>query len=415
MSRPRADIRASAEKHDALLERRLETIIPEIMQREGFEAWVLVAREYNEDPVLETMLPATWLGTARRRTILVFTEGGLRRAAISRYPVGSFSSVWDPANHPDQWKALADHLSEVAGPIGINVSSTFALADGLSLSEYDGLVSALPDHVASHLRSGENLAIGWLETRLEEEVDDFRAACTDAHGLLRRGLSNEVVTSGTTTNDDIAWWLRDSLSEAGFSTWFQPGVTLQRRGDDGLATPAHKHQDRIIERGDLLHIDFGIVANGVHTDQQQHAYVLREGEAAPPSSLTNGLAQGNHLQDILMSHMVVGRTGNEALSAALSQARDEGIRPIIYTHPLGLHGHAAGATIGLWDNQDKVEGAGDYPISLNTGWSIELAVEIDVAEWGGQTVRIMLEEDAILGKGGISFLDGRQTELWLIE
>jgi hypothetical protein len=115
-----------------------------------------------------------------------------------------------------------------------------------------------------------------------------------------------------------------------------------------------------------------------------------------------------------MSEMRVGRTGNDVLSSALAQAQDEGIRPIIYTHPLGLHGHAAGATIGLWDNQQNVEGAGDYPVSLNTGWSIELAVEIDVSEWDGQTVKIMLEEDAFLSEEGIGFLDGRQTELWLI-
>lgn len=415
MSGRETNARTNANKHDALLERRLDIIVPEIMERDGFDAWVLIAREYNEDPVLQTMLPSTWLRTARRRTILVFTRGGHSRTAISRYPVGSFPSVWDPATQPDQWEALAEQLSNVDGPIGVNVSSTFALADGLTLSEYDGLVSALPDQVASHLTGGENLAIGWLETRLEEEVGEFRAACAAAHGLLRRALSNEVITPGTTTTEDIAWWLRHSLSDAGFGTWFQPGVTLQRQGDDSLATPADGPQNRTIEPGDLVHIDFGIVTDGYHTDQQQHAYVLRDGETVAPASLTNGLSHANRLQDILMSKMDVGRTGNEVLAAALSDARNEDIHPIIYTHPLGLHGHAAGATIGLWDNQGMVDGAGDYPISLHTAWSIELAVEIDVPEWDGQTIRIMLEEDAFLDKGGVRFLDGRQSELWLIE
>ncbi len=414
VSRPEFSARASAAKRDALLERRLEVIVPDLMAREGFEAWVLIAREYNEDPVLETMLPATWLGTARRRTILVFTEGGRRRAAISRYPIGPFPSIWDPAAQPDQWAALTDHLSAIEGRIGINVSSVFALADGLTLSEYDGLVSALPDETAAHLTGAENLAIGWLETRLPEEVADYSSACAHAHEFLRRALSSEVVTPGKTTTDDIAWWLSDAVSNAGFGSWFHPGVTLQRRGDDTLGTPADGHQDRTVTRGDLLHIDFGIVTNGYHTDQQQHAYVLGDGETAAPESLQRGLVQGNRLQDILMSEMRVGRTGNDVLSSALAQAQTEDIRPIIYTHPLGLHGHAAGATIGLWDNQQSVEGAGDYAVSLNTGWSIELAVEIAVSEWDGQTVKIMLEEDAFLSEEGIGLLDGRQTELWLI-
>jgi hypothetical protein len=179
-------------------------------------------------------------------------------------------------------------------------------------------------------------------------------------------------------------------------------------------SPADGINDRVIERGDLVHIDFGIVRNGYHTDQQQHAYVLAEGESAPPGSLVSGLAQGNRLQEILMAEMSPGLTGNEVLRSTIDAARSEGIRPIVYTHPIGLHGHAAGSTIGLWDNQEAVVGAGDYPIGANTGWSIELALEVEVPEWDGQTARIMLEEDAFLGADGVTFLDGRQEELWLI-
>jgi hypothetical protein len=196
--------------------------------------------------------------------------------------------------------------------------------------------------------------------------------------------------------------------------WFHPGVTVQRRGD-GTASPADGITDRTIEPGDLVHIDFGIVRNGYHTDQQQHAYVLADGEQQPPPSMVAGLKQGNRLQDILMENMAPGRSGNETLAATLEAARSEQIEPIVYTHPIGLHGHAAGSTIGLWDNQEVVAGAGDYPIGSNTGWSIELAVAFDVEEWDGQPARIMLEEDAFLTDDGISFLDDRQEELWLID
>jgi hypothetical protein len=404
------DLRAAAAEHDRVLGRRLEQVVPELMTRHGFEAWVIDAREYNEDPVARTMLPSTWWETARRRTLLVFRDHGRERGAISRYPVGAFPSVWDPSQQPDQWAALADFLSGVQGTVGVDTSDVFALADGLSSSEHHSVARALDRH---HLRSAQDLAIGWLETRLPEEADLMAEACRISHDLLRRALSDEVITPASTTTEDVAWWLAQSAHDAGYRVWFHPGVTVQRMGD-GQTTPADGIQDRTVLPGDLVHIDFGIVRQGYHTDQQQHGYVLAPGESAAPLSLSQGLKAGNRLQDLLMDNMDPGRTGNEVLDATLEAARVEGIRPIVYTHPIGLHGHAAGATIGLWDNQVAVEGAGDYPLGVNTGWSIELAVEIDVPEWAGQTIRIMLEEDAFLDSTGIGFLDGRQEELWLI-
>lgn len=404
------DLRTAAADRDRLLERRLDEIVPELMERHGFEAWVIDAREYNEDPVARTMLPSTWLGTARRRTILVFKDGGRSRAAIARYPVGTFPSAWDPGSEPDQWAALATYLSDVGGTIGIDVSGVFALADGLTSTEHVALVRALDDH---HVEPAENLAIGWLETRLDDEVPHMADACGIAHGFLRRALSDEVIQPGSTTTEDVAWWLSQTTHDSGHGLWFHPGVTVQRRGDD-MRTPADAPPDRTIEPGDFVHIDFGIVRGGYHTDQQQHGYVLNDGESAAPDSFVAGMRQANRTQEILMAEMSPGRSGNDTLAATIEKAIAEGIRPVVYTHAIGLHGHAAGATIGLWDNQEKIVGEGDYPIGVNTAWSIELAVEIDVTEWDGQPARIMLEEDAFLGPEGTRFLDGRQEEIWLV-
>ena len=380
------------------------------MERHGYWGWVLVGREYNEDPVLATMLPATWLGNARRRTIFAFRNYGQERAAIARYPVGPFPMAWDPESQPDQWAALEAFLADPEGPTAVNVSPSFPLADGLSASELEQMRRALPE---IEFAPSHDLAIGWLETRLTEEVRPMAEATALAHGLLRRALSDEVVSPGRTSTHDIAWWLRQQVHEAGFGSWFHPGVTVQRKGAQRVA-PSDTAPDVVIEPGDLLHIDFGIVDGAYHTDQQQHAYVLKKGETSPPATLVEGLAQGNLLQDILMEEMVPGRTGNEVLAETRRRAVTEGIRPVVYTHPIGLHGHAAGATIGLWDQQDGVPGAGDYPLGINTAWSIELAVKVEIQEWGGQAGQIMLEEDAFLGHDGVEFLDGRQTELYLI-
>lgn len=413
--RPAPTLRDEAAAADAWLAERLDTTVPMLMRRHGIDAWVLVAREYNEDPVVVTMLPATWL-SARRRTILLFTDGGTRRAAVSRYSVGDhFPAVWNPEAQPDQWQALAAALEE-ADPdqIAVNTSETFALADGLSHSEHLALLAALPARLTDRLVSGEPLAIGWLETRIPSEVTALAEACRIAHGVLQRGLSTEAVTPGVTTTRDLEWWLRQTVHDAGLGTWFHPAASVQRAGGVTREGFASHPDDAVIQPGDLVHVDFGIVHRGLHTDQQQHAYVLAPGEAKPPEGLVAGIAAANQAQDLLMAEMVVGRTGNEVLAAARAACAEAGLDATIYTHAIGVHGHAAGPTIGLWDQQGGVPGAGDYPIYPDTAYSIELSVAAPVPEWDGRVVRFMLEEDAFHDGAGIRFLDGRQTEPWII-
>ncbi len=409
-------LRDQAGTRDAWLAERLAFVVPRLMAHHGIDAWVLVAREYNEDPVVATMLPATWL-SARRRTILVFTDSGRSRAAIARYAVGdAFPAAWDPTAQPDQWAALAEHL-ERADPhaIALNVSDTFALADGLSHAEHQALVSALPDHLRSRLTAADGLAVGWLETRVAAEVDALGEACRVAHQMLRRGLSPEAIRAGTTTTNDLEWWLREEVRRTGLEVWFQPTASVQRAGDGQPGSFSTPPEAATITPGDLVHVDFGIVRLGLHTDQQQHAYVLRSEEAEAPPGLTAGVRRANQAQDLLMAEFAAGRTGNEILAAARKACAAAGLDATIYTHPLGVHGHAAGPTIGLWDQQDGVPGAGDYQMQRDTAYSIELSVAVAVPEWGGQQVRFMLEEDAFFDGASVRLLDGRQTDLWLVD
>ncbi len=413
-------MRERAELRDRWLKTRLDTVVPALMRREGIDAWILIAREYNEDPVVKTMLPADWLN-ARRRTILAFFgpgDGeGVERMAVARYAVGDlFPGAWDKEKEPDQWKRLAELIAERDPKrIALNVSKTFALADGLSVAEERALRAALPEQYKKRVVPGENLAIGWLETRTADELEVYPTICRIAHDVIAEGLSNQAIQPGFTTTADLEWWYRERIRELKLVTWFHPSVSVQRAtGQSHSGTFVDESDVDTIHRGDLIHVDFGITYLGLNTDTQQHAYVLRAGETDAPEGLKRGLAAGNRLQDILMSKFVEGRTGNEILAAALSQAKEEGIRPTIYTHPLGLHGHGAGPTIGLWDQQDGVPGKGDYPLHRATCHSIELAAAVDVEEWGGQEVRIMLEEDAVFDGEVCRFLDGRQTAFHLI-
>ncbi len=406
---------------DTILEQRFSDVLPEIMEREGIDMWVLMSREYNEDPVLKTMLPSTWLA-ARRHTMLVIYNPGdgrpLEKLAVARYAVGSlFKKAWDKEAQPDQWQALK-HIIESRNPtkIAINTSDAFALADGMTSTEYNRFMSTLSDEFKRRVVSGEMLAIGWLETRSELEMKHYPALAQIGHSLIATAFSNEVITPNVTTTDDVVWWLRDQTRALGLTNWFHPTVSIQRKDSevfDQISAFSKRPGENIIRPGDLIHVDFGITYLRLNTDQQQHAYVLKPGEKDAPASLKNALKAGNQLQDILTSNFKVGRTGNTILNMSRQQAIEQGITPAIYTHPLGFHGHAAGPTIGMWDAQEGVPIKGDYPMFAQTAYSIELNAASFIEKWNKE-IRIMLEEDAFFDGKSVTYLDNRQTEFHLV-
>ncbi|MEM6632083.1 MAG: M24 family metallopeptidase [Bacteroidota bacterium] len=403
---------------DRWIEDRIQTVLPQLMRREGIDMWILIAREYNEDPVVKTMLPATWL-SARRRTILVIFDPGsdkpLETLAIARYDVGkSFQKAWDKESQPDQWAALRE-IIESRNPrqIAINRSDFFATADGLTSTEYQAFMGVLPEGLHDKVISGEKLSIGWLETRTEQEMQVYQQICRIAHEIIAEGFSEQVIQPGITTTDDVIWWYRERIRELKLQAWFHPSVAVQRADPEDSESQrsfSQRPEKNIILPGDLLHVDFGITYLRLNTDTQWHAYVLKPGEREAPLYLQEAFATGNRLQDILTDAFKTGRTGNEILAEARKNALEEGITPSIYTHPIGFHGHGAGPTIGLWDQQGGVPVKGDYPLYPNTAYSIELNATISLEEWN-KDIRIMLEEEAFFDGESVRYIDGRQVEL----
>jgi Xaa-Pro aminopeptidase len=245
---------------------------------------------------------------------------------------------------------------------------------------------------------------------MPEELEAYRHAMQVAHMIIREAFSNKVITPGTTTSQDVVWWMRQRVAELGLESWFQPSITIWRKGGT-LST-----MQGVIEPGDMLHTDFGIVYMGFSTDTQHNAYVLRPGETDAPQGLKDGLAKANRLQDLTMQYAKVGRSGNQALRDALTQATRERIVPSIYCHAIGYHGHAAGPPIGMTDYQEGVPVRGEYAFLPNTWHSIELNATHAVPEWDNLAVRFALEEDAaILPDGTWDWVDGRQTQFYLIK
>jgi Xaa-Pro aminopeptidase len=410
---PILNARERAATENRILAARLDTIIPAIMREQGVDLWLMVAREYFEEPVVASMLDAENMH-ARRRTILIFHDPGngkpIERLTVSRYGLGGlFAPAWDPSKQPDQWQAVADIIAaRDPAKIAVNTSDLYQFADGMTLSQYEKFTDALPAPLRSRIVSGETLAIRWLETRTPAEMEIYPSVLRTAHAIIAEAFSRAVITPGVTTAEQVQWWYRDRLLQLGLEPWFHPSVAIQRAGAKGML-----EGDEVIQPGDLLWTDFGINYLRLSTDTQHLAYVLKPGERDAPAGLRQGLANSNRVQDILRRQFAVGRSGNAALASARAEAVAAGLDPSIYTHPIGLHGHGAGPSIGFWDNQNA-DPRGSGVINANTAWSIELTTYAAVPEWGGQRVDFRSEENAFFDGKTVRFIDGRQTEITLI-
>ena len=407
--RPFGSLREQADVQQQWLSLRLERVLPRLMREQGVDMWIIPVREYNEDPVFFSLVSPTTFA-ARRRTIYIFfdrgPERGVERIAIGGSSQGGLYTVLrDPAAEPfgpDQWKLLTPVVVERdPRAIAVNISHTHAFSDGLTAGEWEQLQAALGEKYRARVVRRELLALHYIEERLPEMLPTYRRMQELVHQTIATAFSNQVITPGRTTTLDVVWWLRQRVNDLGLGTWFQPSVSVQRR-----AVEMGDSANPVIMRGDVLHVDFGLVAYGLSTDTQHMGYVLRVGEMAAPTGLQMALGRAQRLQDLLLEEMAVGRTGNDVLQRTLTRMRAEGINGTVYTHPIGDHGHGAGPTIGLWDRQEGVPGRGDVALRPNTWFSIELQATTPVPEWNGQPVRMAMEEDA--------FVDGAGRRHWVL-
>jgi Xaa-Pro aminopeptidase len=422
---PLPPLREQAEIQQQWLKLRLERVLPQLMRKHGVQMWLVVCREYNEDPVFFSLVSPTAF-SARRRTLYLFfdrgEEKGLERLALGGGSNGGLYTVYRDPDSPNreiygdaQWVLLRKLLEErKPATIAVNVSHTHAFADGLSAGERDKLEDALGPVYSKRLIRAENLAVEYIGLRLPEMLPTYRHLMQIAHSLISRAFSSEVITPGKTTNQDVVWWLREQVARMGCAVWFHPSVRIQKPAKTGVSL-IREDAPAIIERGDVLHVDFGFTALRLSTDTQHLGYVLRAGEKDVPEGIQRALRNTNRLQDIVVERLRPGRSGNEILADALAAMKAEGINGSIYCHPVGDHGHGAGPLIGLWDRQQGVPGRGDTVVLPNTWFSIELSATTPVPEWDNKEMWVGAEEDVFIDEAGrVGWVLSRQTEFRLV-
>jgi hypothetical protein len=417
---PLPTLRDQARERQSWLEKRLTQVLPALLRENGVDLWLLSMREYAEDPVFFSITSPTTFA-ARRRSIYLFHDRGgdrgVERLALGGGDQGGLFTVYrDPEPKIQNQEILGDtqwrllhKLVEEANPkrIALDIDPADAFADGLHAGEREALETALGPEYNRRIVRVPHLPEQYLETRIPEMMPRYRELQETVHALLATAFSSAVVTPGTTTTEDVEWWLRQRVQELGMTSWFQPDVEHAAAGTDWSKGR--------IERGDALWVDFGMVAMGLHTDTQHLGYVLREGESAPPAGLVACLAGANRLQDLLLAEMHPGRSGNEVLAAARTAAERAGLDGTIYSHPIGDEGHGAGPLIGLWDHQEGVPGRGELKLRPASWFSVELQATAAIPEWGGRKLACRQEEEAYLDdKGERHWVYTRQERFLLV-
>ena len=412
------------EIQEGWLKKRLATLLPQFMKETGFDMWLVMTDEQNEDPITKTLLPASMIN-ARGKMVLMYIlqeDGTVLLESISS-PCGIeniYRNSWYNITDTD-WKGkkmkrptttqleYVRELVEKYDPktIGINIDRDYTYCDGLTAGNYLALKDALGEY-ADRLKSATPLSIRWMETRIPEELAAYDGIVQLAHALIGEIFSPNYVTPGVTTVDELALAFSQRITDLGIKESFTASCAVFRHGDPGMHNEGY-----VIQNGDILHCDIGVDYLGLCTDTQQLAYILKPGETEAPEGLRNAMKIGNRLQDIVISTFALGKTGNEARKECRQMAIEEGIVPCVYCHPVGVFAHAPGPSVGLFSNQDWTV-HGQLEFHKDTNYALELNATVEIPEWDNETLMTCLETNIYFDGEKVHYMAERQTELILI-
>lgn len=402
------------------LKTRLDSMLLPMMRRHNVAMWIVTNEEFHPDPVVPYIAsPIPYQG---RRDFFIFADRGtdkLERIALVRYPEEHLKLFFDVLNPPA--KEIADTLRRIVNErqpktIALNMGGTRGATNGITHDAYKYLAETLGVDVEKRFVTAAPLIVEYMDTRLPDELEHYRTAVAVTDILTRRALSNEVITPGRTTVGDVRWWLLEQVNRLGLEVWFQPDLRIQRESRETGKSQQFlsvAEESTVIERGDVVHVDFGINYMGLSTDWQKHAYVLRQNERSVPAGLKRAMANTNLLQDALFKEIKAGRSGGDVYDATMAVMKRMGIEAMIYSHSVGNQGHALGASIDF-RRGGTVGGATEPAFREGSYTAIELNTSTPVPEWNNQKVTIMMEDDAHLTPQGMQWFRPRQTEFYVI-
>jgi Xaa-Pro dipeptidase len=402
------------------LPKRHALILP-MLRKHGIAMWIVANEEFHDDPVTQYIAPPRpYVGNRDYFVFVDAGDAGLKKVAVTGYTEENLAAFFETGEPVPADKRLAELVATYQPKtIGLSIGGQRGVTRALTHDTYQFIVKAIGPEYERRVVSAQDLIEEFMDTRLPEEREHYVTAVALTEQLTKRALSGEVITPGRTTVGDVRRWLYDALWAHGVRTWFQPDLRVQRQGSAGASSRgflAVASEKTVIERGDVVHLDFGLTYMGFDTDWQKMAYVLREGETDVPAGLKAAMANTNTLQDALMQrHSRPEKLAADVYTDTMAEMTAKGIEAMIYSHPIGFNGHGLGASIDFRAAQRTDIGQqAQKRLRLGSYISIELNTATPVAEWGGQKVFVMMEDDAELTPDGWRFFRPRQEQWYLV-
>lgn len=406
-------VKSVKEQHqlqDQILKERLELILPKVMKRSRADMWISLSKEYHEDMIFDVITPSSY-ETARRCSIFVFVkdQNQVRRFSLCLpdEDVETYYEAYWQYGKEEQMEALLRLLKEFDPKhIALNISQEFTFADGLSAGLLDLLKASLPQTYIERFMQDEMLAVKLMELRTPTEKALYPHVLEAAFSVMEDTFSSHTITPGVTTCEDLEYHMMQKVRDMGLTFWFRPTMDLQRENESNTRIYG------IIEKGDLIHCDFGLRYMNLCTDTQRNAYLLKDGETQIPDYILEGFKENNRFQDIVCEAFAQGKTGNEVFVEATTKAKAEGIQPCLYSHPCNVFGHGPGPTIGLYSNQNPIPIKGDVPIDIDSVYALELNIR---KQCNGKEMVFYSEETVLFDETGVHFLYPNRDKITVIK
>jgi len=397
---------------------KFEMVLPQAMRENGIDLWIVAMKQNHPDPLWED-LGGGFIGATG---YFVFADRG-GRVEKAVFDIDGLElegpGGYDLVNPKQDLKAFVRERDPQR--IGVNVSDDIGAADGLTHTHYQRLVKTLGDPYASRLVSAEKLVSDFRSRRVASEIVVFGEASHQARELAERALSNEVITPGRTTLEDVAWWLQDRLLERGLGSSFgQPSVYVSTA--KGIVATS---DGTIIQPGMLLHVDWGVCLMNLCTDMKRTAYVLKAGETAAPAGIQHAWDQALKVRQVIRANLKPGLSGLDTLEMLNRRVAEAGFaimkefnKPsptaqtevVIGCHSTGNTGHGSGPSMTTWQGIQ-----GTYVVKPTNLIAFEFFAWTPAPEWGGGKVRIPLEDDALVTERGAEWLVPVNEKVLLIK
>jgi Xaa-Pro aminopeptidase len=396
---------------------KFDQVLPRVMRAHGIDMWIVAVKENHREPLWEDLGRGYVSGVG----YYVFTDRSGHR--IERAALGPSGYLIEESGAYDIFAPASELAAFVNARnpkrIGVNMSDEIGPADGLSYTMHRHLVKTLGEPFASRLVSAERLVSEFRSRRVASEIVAFGESAGIAVQLAERALSNEVITPGKTTLEDVAWWLQDRLLERGLGSEFDmPSVYVT--GPEGIAAVS---TPRAIVPGDVVMIDWGVQLMNFGSDVKRVAYVLKPGESAPPKSIQAAFEKALAVRSVLAAAITTGVTADAAMTRMDGALRAAGYGVIEFNkpnadektdvvygfHPVGNTGHDIGPSLTTWQPLQRT-----FELHPQHIFSFEYFAYTPLPEWDGRKLRIPIEDNAILMEDGIQFLHPANYRLLVI-